>query len=57
MLMLLKKPDSTTSRPHASPVQVSIMSFETMPSWARSANTSQVSFPRIDIDESTRATG
>ena len=34
--VLLKNPDSTTSRPQASPVHESIRSFDTMPSRARS---------------------
>ena len=57
MPTLLKKPDSTISRPVISRVQRRISSFETMPSSGRSSKTFQVSRPRMVSDESGSASG
>ena len=55
--MLLKKPESTISRPVISRVQRRINSFETMPSSGRSSKTFQVSRPRMVSEESGSASG
>ena len=55
--MLLKKPDSTISRPVISRVQRRINSFETIPSSGRSSKTFQTSRPRIASEESGRSIG
>ena len=55
--MLLKKPDSTTSRPLASPVHDDIRSFDTMPSSERSSNTFQFFWPRMAMLDPLRTTG
>ncbi len=55
--MLLKKPESTTSRPVIPRVQAAIQSFDTIPSTDRSSKTSQYSSPRIVIADSGRTSG
>ena len=57
MRVLLKKPESTTSRPFTSVVQAVIKSLETIPSSDRSSKTFQRSRPRMVIDEPSRTTG
>ena len=54
MRVLLKNPESTTSRPVASVVQAPRRSGETMPSSDRNSKIFQRSRPRIDMEDPSR---
>ena len=55
--MLLKNPESTTSRPVIPRVQRRINSLETIPNSGRSSKTFQVSRPRMVSDDSGSTSG